>query len=84
LDVGINKKGFKAFLTISLFHFASGLKIQAWAYSIMIGERVTFSLIALFSGLYYKCLMIVSYDRNDRCQYYNTKITIVIDDPSQL
>ncbi len=34
------------------------------------------------SGLYYKCFMIVIYDRNDSGQYYKTTITIVIDDPS--
>ncbi len=36
------------------------------------------------SGLYYKSFMIVIYDRNDNGQYYKIKITIVIDDPSQL
>jgi hypothetical protein len=34
------------------------------------------------SGLYYKCFMIVIYDCNDSGQYYKTRITIVIDDPS--
>ncbi len=34
------------------------------------------------SGLYYKCFMIVNYDRNDSGQYYKTTITIVIYDPS--
>ncbi len=28
-------------------------------------------------GLYYKKFMIVIYDRNDSCQYYNTMITII-------
>ncbi len=32
--------------------------------------------------LYYKCLTIVIYDRNDSDQCYKTRITIVIDDPS--
>ncbi len=31
-------------------------------------------------GLYYKCFIIVIYDGNDSCQYYKTRITIVIDD----
>jgi hypothetical protein len=30
-------------------------------------------------GLYYKCFMIVIYDRNDNGQYYKTTIMIVID-----
>ncbi len=34
------------------------------------------------SGLYYKCFTIVIYDLNDNGQYYNTTITIVIDNPS--
>ncbi len=34
------------------------------------------------SGLYYKQVMIVIYDRNDSGQYYKTTIMIVIDDPS--
>ena len=34
------------------------------------------------SGLYYKCFMIVIYDPNDSDQYYKTRITFVIDDPS--
>jgi hypothetical protein len=34
------------------------------------------------SGLYYKCFMIIIYDRNDSGQYYKTTIMIVIDDPS--
>ena len=34
------------------------------------------------SDLYYKCFMIVIYDRNDSGQYYKTWITIVIDNPS--
>ncbi len=34
------------------------------------------------SGLYYKCFMIVIYDRNDSGQYYKTTIMIVTDDPS--
>ncbi len=33
-------------------------------------------------GLYYKTIMIVIYDCNDSGQYYNTRITIVIDDTS--
>ena len=33
------------------------------------------------SGLYYKQVTIVIYDRNDSGQYYKTTITIVIDDP---
>ncbi len=33
-------------------------------------------------GLYYKCFMIVIYDQNDSDQYYKTRITIVIDNPS--
>ena len=33
------------------------------------------------SGLYYKHVMIVIYDRNDSVQYHKTTITIVIDDP---
>ncbi len=32
------------------------------------------------SGLYYKQVTIVIYDRNDSGQYYKTTITIVIDD----
>jgi hypothetical protein len=32
------------------------------------------------SGLYYKCLTIVIYDRNDSGQYYKTTIVIIIDD----
>ncbi len=32
------------------------------------------------SGLYYKQVMIVIYDRNDSGQYYKTTMTIVIDD----
>ncbi len=34
------------------------------------------------SGLYYKQVTIVIYNRNDSGQYYKTTITIVIDDPS--
>ncbi len=34
------------------------------------------------SGLYYKCFTIVIYDRNNRGQYYKTRIMIVFDDPS--
>ncbi len=34
------------------------------------------------SGLYYKHVTIVIYDRNDSGQYYKTTIMIVIDDPS--
>jgi hypothetical protein len=34
------------------------------------------------SGLYYKQVTIVIYDRNDSGQYYKTTITILIDDPS--
>jgi hypothetical protein len=34
------------------------------------------------SGLYYKQVTIIIYDRNDSGQYYKTTITIVIDDPS--
>ncbi len=37
---------------------------------------------APFRGLYYKCFTIVIYDRNDSGQYYKTRITIVIDNPS--
>ncbi len=33
-------------------------------------------------GLYYKCFTIIIYDHNDSGQYYKTRITIVIDDPS--
>jgi len=33
-------------------------------------------------GLYYKTITIVIYDRNDSGQYYNTRITILIDDTS--
>ncbi len=33
-------------------------------------------------GLYYKCFMIIIYNRYDSGQYYKTTITIVIDDPS--
>jgi hypothetical protein len=33
------------------------------------------------SGLYYKHVTIVIYDRNDSVQYHKTTITIVIDDP---
>ncbi len=33
-------------------------------------------------GLYYKCFTIINYDRNDSGQYYKTRITIVIDNPS--
>jgi hypothetical protein len=35
----------------------------------------------LSSGLYYKHVTIVIYDRNDSVQYHKTTITIVIDDP---
>ncbi len=34
------------------------------------------------NGLYYKCFRIVIYDRNDSDQYYKTRFTIIIDDPS--
>ena len=34
------------------------------------------------SGLYYKYFTILIYDHNDSDQYYKTRITIVIDDPS--
>jgi len=34
------------------------------------------------SGLYYKQVTIVIYDRNDSGQYYKTTIAIIIDDPS--
>ncbi len=34
------------------------------------------------SVLYYKCFTIVIYNHNDSGQYYKTRITIVIDDPS--
>ncbi len=30
-------------------------------------------------GLYYKCFMMVIYNRNDRGQYYKTAVMIVID-----
>ncbi len=33
------------------------------------------------SGLYYKHVTIVIYDRNDSVQYHKTTITIVIDNP---
>ncbi len=33
------------------------------------------------SGLYYKHVRIIIYDRNDSVQYHKTTITIVIDDP---
>ncbi len=33
------------------------------------------------SGLYYKHVTIVIYDRNDSVQYHKTTIMIVIDDP---
>ncbi len=33
-------------------------------------------------GLYYRYFTIVIYDHNDNGQYYKTRITIVIDDPS--
>jgi hypothetical protein len=33
-----------------------------------------------FSGLYYKQVTIIIYDRNHNGQYYKTTITIVIDD----
>jgi hypothetical protein len=32
------------------------------------------------SGLYYKQVTIIIYDRNDSGQYYKTTITIIIDD----
>ncbi len=32
-------------------------------------------------GLYYKCFMIVIYDRNDSDQYYKNSIMIIIDNP---
>ncbi len=35
-----------------------------------------------FSGLYYKQVTIVIFDRNDSGQYHKTTIMIVIDDPS--
>jgi hypothetical protein len=34
------------------------------------------------SGLYYKQVTIIIYDRNDSGQYFKTTITIVFDDPS--
>ncbi len=34
------------------------------------------------SGLHYKQVTIIIYDRNDSGQYYKTPITIVIGDPS--
>ncbi len=60
----------------------------------VIGQDRKFSIE--ISGLYYKCFTIVMtvastykaritniiYDRNDSGQYYKTRITIVIDDPS--
>ncbi len=36
------------------------------------------------SGLYYKCFTIIIYNHNVSGQYFKTKITIVIDDLSQL
>jgi len=33
-------------------------------------------------GLYYKTITIVIYDRNDSGKYYNTRISIIIDDTS--
>jgi hypothetical protein len=39
------------------------------------------SLFSIPSGLYYKHVMIVIYNRNDSVQYHKTTITIVIDDP---
>ncbi len=39
-------------------------------------------LILEISGLYYKCFMIVIYDRNDSGKYYKTTITMGIDDPN--
>ncbi len=47
----------------------------------LLENQVKTSLVHL-SGLYYKCFTIVIYDRNDSGQYYKTKITIVIDNPS--
>jgi hypothetical protein len=40
------------------------------------------SKICATSGLFYKCFMVVIYDRNDSGNYYKTTIMIVIDNPS--
>ncbi len=38
--------------------------------------------ILMTSGLYYKQVTIIIYDRDDSGQYHKTTITIVIDDPT--
>ncbi len=38
--------------------------------------------MGLTSGLYYKTITIIIYNPNDSGQYYNTRITIVIDNTS--
>jgi hypothetical protein len=46
-------------------------------------QQVPWKFISIAtSGLYYKQVTIVIYDRNDSGQYYKTTIMIVIDDPS--
>ncbi len=55
--------------------------VTAW-HSHTATSRVKKSVQVSSCGLYCKCFMIVIYDRNDSGQYYKTKITIVIDDPS--
>jgi hypothetical protein len=48
----------------------------------MVEKACNYSVQNKTSGLYYKQVMIVIYDRNDSGQYYKTTITIIIDDPS--
>jgi hypothetical protein len=42
---------------------------------------IKWCFLVQISGLYYKHVTIVIYDRNDSVQYHKTTITIVIDDP---
>jgi len=45
-------------------------------------ESLQGKFIEITCGLYYTCFTIIIYNRNDSGQYYKTRITIIIDDPS--
>jgi hypothetical protein len=47
----------------------------------MVSEVLGLEAFFATSGLYYKYVMIIIYDRNDSVQYHKTTIMIIIDDP---
>ncbi len=54
---------------------------RRFCYRFSLGQVLLF-ICSEASGLYYKQVTIIIYDRNDSGQYYKTTIMIVIDDPS--